>query len=291
MPWTLNKPHTFLLASDLHLDHPKCKRDLLTTHFKECIARDGYILLNGDTLCLMQGKYDKRHNKASVRPEDMTDRYFDSVVENGAEFLLPFAKRILWIGSGNHESSVFKRVEIDILRRMTDLIFYKTGHRIALGQYHGFLYLSSTSTGKTKEPRSRRTLSYTIYHNHGSGGDAPVTGGSIEDSRKMTHVEGVDAIWMGHNHNKYARQQSVMYLNRSPIGFLTPKLRIVDVIRSGTYKQEFTGHGWHIETGKAPKPLGGVWLSLTRRSSHSDTTFFESTITPTWTGEMDIDLS
>lgn len=75
IPWG-QKVSNFLLASDLHLDHPKCKRELLTDHFKQCVDRDGYIMLNGDILCIMQGKYDKRHNKASVRPEDMTDRYF-----------------------------------------------------------------------------------------------------------------------------------------------------------------------------------------------------------------------
>ena len=49
------------LASDLHLDHPKCKRELLLQHFDETVARGGYILLNGDILCVMQGQRDKRY--------------------------------------------------------------------------------------------------------------------------------------------------------------------------------------------------------------------------------------
>jgi hypothetical protein len=36
-------------------------------------------------------------------------------------------------------------------------------------------------------------------------------------------------------------------------------------IKSATYKQEYDNGagGWHIETGKPPKPLGAWWLKLT----------------------------
>lgn len=78
-----------------------------------------------------------------------------------------------------------------------------------------------------------------------------------------------------------------MYLSRVNNNF-NPKIRIVDVIRSGTYKQEYTGHGFHIETGKAPKPLGGIWMDLKMVKQPGGSRFFQSIITPTWTGEIDI---
>ncbi len=275
----------FLLLSDLHMDHPKCDRNLLKAHMDECVKKKGYILLNGDILCVMQGRQDKRHNKSSVRPEDMSDSYFDKVVENAAEFLLPYAKHILFIGCGNHEPALIKRLEIHLLQRLTDLIYYKTKHRIVLGQYHGWVYIKGLY-GASKDRRGVRTISYKIYHNHGSGGDAAVTQGAIEDHRKMTQVETADAIWMGHNHNKYSKQVAVHYLDTNPQS-MVPKLRIVENIRTGTYKQEYTGHGWHIETGKAPKPLGGVWMSL-KLTLSDNKAFFASHITPTWVPEMDI---
>lgn len=282
---------TFLLLSDLHMDHPKCNRELLKQHMDECIAKKGYILFNGDILCVMQGRNDKRHNKSSVRPEDMNDAYFDSVVENAVEFLLPYAKNILFIGCGNHESAIIKRVEINLLQRLVDLIYYKTGHRIALGQYHGWIYIKAIY-GNPKNRRLMATLSYKIYHNHGSGGDAAVTQGSIEDHRKMTQVETADAIWMGHNHNKYTKQVAVHYLDTNPQS-MKPKIRVVENIRTGTYKQEYTGHGWHIETGKAPKPLGGVWLNLkvcfkTRKEGGKGGWFLASYVTPTYVEPIDI---
>lgn len=248
------------LASDLHMDHPDCNRDLLKQHFDATVKRNGFILLNGDILCVMQGKNDRRHNKGSLRPEDMNDAYFDSVVENAAEFLEPYAKRILFMGLGNHETAVMKKVEINLLKRLCDLLYYKTGHRIALGQYHGFIYIVAMREGAEKK-RSESRITYKIYHNHGAGGDAPITNGTIEDSRLMMNVEGVDAIWTGHNHNKYDAQKGVVYLDTNPQS-MQAKYRIVENIRTGAYKQEYKGAGFHIEKRGPAKPLGGSWLNL-----------------------------
>lgn len=279
----------FFLGSDLHFDHPKCNRELLKEHLDECVAKGGYIMLNGDIFCIMQGKYDKRHSKGSIRPEHMVDSYFDAVVDDAVEFFLPYAKQIVFIGMGNHETSVIKRMETDIIRRFIERIYLQTGHRIAQGQYHGWVYIKvlDKKTMANGNRRQVKTLSYKIYHNHGAGGDAAVTKGAIEDERKMTQVETADAIWMGHNHHKYVRPVAVHYLDTNPQS-MQPKIRIVENIRTGTYKQEYTGHGWHIETGKAPKPLGGIWLTLKYVRTHKKV-FLSAHLTPTWTDEIIIE--
>jgi len=51
--------------------------------------------------------------------------------------------------------------------------------------------------------------------------------------------------------------------------------RLVTVVKCPTYKDEYkTGEGgWHIATGKPPKPLGAYWLRFylsTRRSKADD---------------------
>lgn len=268
------------LASDLHVDHPDCNRDLLKDHFNETVKRNGYILLNGDILCVMQGKNDRRHNKGSLRPEDMTDAYFDSVVEHAADFMEPYAKRILFMGLGNHETAVMKKVEINLLKRLCDLLYYRTGHRIALGQYHGFIYLVAVHAG-AKKKRSTPRISYKIYHNHGAGGDAPITNGTIEDSRLMMNVEGVDAIWTGHNHNKYDAQKGVVYLDTNPQS-MQAKYRIVENIRTGSYKQEYKGAGFHIEKRGPAKPLGGSWLHLKFTQPSNGGVFFSPNVEKSW---------
>ena len=280
----------FLLLSDIHFDHPKCQRELLRQHIEECIARDGYILINGDFFCVMQGKYDKRHNKADVRPENMKANYFDSIVDDAVEFFEPYAERILFVGLGNHETAILKRVETDLLQKFVDLIYYKTKHRIVKGEYHGWIYIKAMYGNEKNIKYGRRsvsTLSYLIYHNHGTGGEAPVTGGSIEDNRKSTQVEGQDAIWMGHNHNKYTRQVAVHYLDKNPQSF-RPKMRIIEMIRTGSYKQEYTGSGFHIETNKSAKPLGGIFLTLTAVKS-GDRKFLAPSLEKTWHEPIEID--
>jgi len=278
----------FFLANDLHLDHPKCRRELLKEHLDEIMRRKGYILLNGDIVCVMQGISDKRHNKSSVRPEDATDAYFDSVVDNAAKFLLPYAKRILFMGFGNHETAVIKKLETNLLQRLVEKLYFLTGHRIVLGEYHGFIYIVAKYRGNERiSNRSAHSYTYKIYHNHGAGGDAPITQGRIEDSRLQMYVEGADAIWTGHNHNKYAGQTGVMYLDTNPQS-MAAKIRIIDVIRSGGYKQEYTGHGFHIEKRGAPKPLGGTFLNLQLIRNGSVKSFLSPKVEPTWHEAIEI---
>lgn len=267
------------LASDLHVDHPDCDRELLKAHLDETVRRKGYIMLNGDILCVMQGKSDRRHNKGSLRPEDRTDAYFDSVVEHAADFLEPYAKRILFMGLGNHETAVMKKVEINLLKRLCDLLYFRTGHRIVLGQYHGFIYLVVSRAG-VPVTRSTARYTYKIYHNHGAGGDAPITNGTIEDSRLMMNVEGVDATWTGHNHNKYDAQKGVVYLDTNPQS-MQAKYRIVENIRTGSYKQEYKGAGFHIEKRGPAKPLGGTWLHL-KLVRTKDDGFLQPIVEKTW---------
>lgn len=40
--------------------------------------------------------------------------------------------------------------------------------------------------------------------------------------------------------------------------------RTFSAIRTSTYKNDYRdgSSGWHVETGKPPKPIGAVWLRL-----------------------------
>lgn len=70
----------FLLASDAHWDNPKCDRKKLKEDLDKAVEIGAKILLNGDTFCLMQGKYDKRASKSDVRPEHQVSNYLDAIV-------------------------------------------------------------------------------------------------------------------------------------------------------------------------------------------------------------------
>jgi hypothetical protein len=99
----LTEKQEFLLISDLHWDNPKCNRDLLKSHLDEALKRKAIIILNGDTLCLMQGRFDPRGTKKDVRPEHNKVNYLDLVIEDCANYLAPYAHNIAVVGYGNHE--------------------------------------------------------------------------------------------------------------------------------------------------------------------------------------------
>ena len=83
-----NTPHRqrFLLLSDLHWDNPLCDRALLKKHLEQAKAAEAPILVFGDLFCAMQGKYDPRSSKASLRPEHQVPNYLDALVDTAVDF-------------------------------------------------------------------------------------------------------------------------------------------------------------------------------------------------------------
>lgn len=246
------KHFDIFVSPDHHWDNPKCNRELLQNHLDECKKLNASIILPGDTFCLMQGAYDPRKSKNDIRPEHNFANYLDRVVDTAAEWYMPYKNNIHAIGQGNHESSILKRQETDVLERFCE----KLGSNVAMG-YHGWIVYKVFVEG-IKEARAN----YKIYFNHGTGGDAPVTYGLIEHNRMNVNVEGADAIVMGHNHNKYTQEIMVHYYDEAPSA-QAPKIRSVLNVRSSTYKQEYVAGGFHIERGgRKPKPLGGSFIRL-----------------------------
>ena len=84
-----------LFTSDWHFDNPKTNRKMIFNHLDEAKRRNALIVINGDLLCLMQGKYDPRGSKSSIRPEHNGDNYLDLVINDTAEKLVPYANNIL----------------------------------------------------------------------------------------------------------------------------------------------------------------------------------------------------
>ena len=107
-------------TSDWHFDNPKCNRELLFKHLDEALEKNALITVTGDLLCLMQGRYDPRRNKSAIRPEHNKDNYLDLVIKDTAEKLRKYAKNIILITKGNHETSVSLRMETDITTRLVE---------------------------------------------------------------------------------------------------------------------------------------------------------------------------
>lgn len=251
--------HLFF-APDAHWDNPKCKRKLYKQHLDEAKEMGAGIIFPGDLFCMMQGKYDPRRSKHDIRPEHNKANYIDAVISDAAEWHRPYKDNILMFGTGNHESAILKNLETNVLERFAG----ELGGNIPVMGYHGWIVLRIFDHGAAKA-----FTSYKIYFNHGTGGGGAVTRGQIEFSRLMMCIEGANAIIAGHIHERNCSSVCVHYFEDAPNAF-TAKTREVLLIRSSTYKQEYTDGGFHIEKGRPPKPLGGTFVTLHRARTQNE---------------------
>lgn len=261
----------FLLISDIHFDNPKCNRVLLKQHLDEAKAKNISVFINGDFFCVMQGKFDPRGSKKDVRPQYLKGDYLDAVISDAVEFFKPYAEIIQVISEGNHESSIRKRLEIDLIANFIYRIKHETGHLIKKGGYGGWIILKYDCNFKRN--------AFKIKYFHGSGGGGPVTKGTINHQRFDAFIEGADMIWMGHIHDLWCMKVVMETLNQ----YYKPVLKEVLHVQTATYKEEYGdgAGGWHIERGASPKPLGGYWLELypiRDRENGKDEIYFKTKI-------------
>ena len=255
------------MFSDIHWDNPKCDWNLLKHDLDYCLKNEIPIMFNGDTFCLMQGAYDPRKMKGDIRPEHNNARYFDSIVETSVDFFLPYAHLLTVVGYGNHETSIIKRQETDVIQRFVTLLNYKAGSNVMTGGYGGWLIVNQLVKAK-----SNITQATKIKYFHGSGGGGLVTKGALNLTRAMEMYEGYDVFTMGHIHENSARNDVRDSINFHPSkGYYFNHKQIHSMI-TGTYKEEYIDglYGWHVERGAPMKPVGGRLLTIECGRDRSD---------------------
>lgn len=242
------------ILSDLHWDNPHCNRELLKLHLDYCLEHDIPVFINGDLFCLMQGKGDRRGNKSDVRPEHAFNNYFDSIVKTAVDWFTPYAHIIKLIGYGNHETSIIKHQETDIIARFVDLLNYKCNSNVLTGGYGGWIWFNFNYNNMIKSVKMK--------YFHGSGGGGAVTKGAINLTRALAMYE-ADIYTMGHIHENAARTDAkeIMYLKK---GICEVRHKYIHSLITGTYKEEYGdgSNGFHIEKGRPIKILGGRILTL-----------------------------
>lgn len=243
------------LCSDLHFDNPKCKRDLFFDHMERIKKKGGKAIIVGDIFCFMQGKYDPRRSKSDIRPEHNKVNYIDAVIDDTVDLLSPYKDVIAFVSDGNHETAILKNLETDTLARFVDKFNERNKTSLVKGGYRGWIIIRKETPGGYQ--------SYKIYYNHGFGGGGEMTKGILQHSRTNMYIENADAILMGHVHELYAQPSMTEYFDNNPNAY-KPKVRTVYNLRTSTYKEEFSDvdGGFHIERGRQPKPLGGIYLNL-----------------------------
>lgn len=245
----------FLLSSDRHHDSAHADHSLEKLHLDMALARNAHVLDFGDLFDAMQGKQDKRSSYTDLRPEFLgRSDYYDAITEYNAKFYKPYANIFLVAGRGNHESKVSDKAGTDLTSNLVmKLNEGKTDPQTFThsGGYGGWVKFQFTISKTQKQ-------SYNLKYMHGWGGGGPVTRGVIDTNRQAVYLPDADIVVNGHTHDNY-----YMPVARERI---TQKGEIhhdlIHFIRTPSYKNDFGdgSGGWHVETGKPPKPRGCVWM-------------------------------
>jgi len=237
-----------LLTSDRHYDSAHTDRQLQKLHLEQASARDALVIDNGDIFDAMQGRNDPRASYAELRPEYVgRPDYFNAIVGDTADFLRPYKKNILMLGRGNHETSVEKKNQIDLI----SMLIAKIGEsEIMAGGYGGYV--------KFGFRRGTWQKSVNLKYMHGWGGGGPVTRGVIDTNRQAVYLPDANIVVNGHTHDSWYMPIARERIDQN--GKLSQD--ICHFIRTPTYKNDYGdgSGGWHVETGKPPKPRGCVWL-------------------------------
>ena len=242
------------MLSDLHWDNPKCDRETLKRNLNYCVKESIPIMINGDMFCLMQGRGDNRRNKSDIRREHINSKYLDSIVETAVDWWSPYSHLLTVIGYGNHETSIIKFQETDILARFVKLLNLKNNTNVQVGGYGGWLWFTINYYGSKK--------SLKLKYFHGSGGGGIVTKGAINITRALQMYE-ADIFTMGHIHENSSRTDAKEVLHTDG-SIAEVKHKYIHSMITGTYKDEYKDGfgGWHVERGAPVKTLGGRILTI-----------------------------
>jgi len=253
----------FMLRSDAHHDSAGNNRQLELKHLELAKERNAHILDFGDLFDVMQGRYDPRKSYPDMRKEYaqkmiLGESYFNVITDEAIEFYRPY--RDLWAlqAVGNHEVSVAKNSDVNLI----DLFvkgMQKDGGIVNKGAYGGWVIFHFTINGTQRE-----TINLKYFH--GSGGGGPVTKGVIQSNRQAVFLPDADIVVNGHIHESWVLSMPRERLSDAGIIYQDMQYHV----RTATYKNDYGdgSGGWHVERGAPPKPMGCVWLRFWLESRH-----------------------
>lgn len=244
---------TVLLTGDRHHDSIYTDKKLERKHLDTALEIGAPIIDIGDMFDAMQGREDPRRNMDELGDGLAREDYYDALVEQAEAFYLPYAENLTVLGIGNHETAVRKRSGTDLTSRLAHRLRNATGNLWPFrGGYGGYVRLQFR--------RNNYRKSVSLKYFHGSGGGGPVTKGVIKTNRNAVAYPDADIVAMGHIHEAWA--VSIPREKCSQAGRISLQNQWHICVPS--YKNEYGdgAGGWHVETGKPPKPIGCAWVTF-----------------------------
>lgn len=251
---TYDQPEAFhvLLASDIHWDNPHCDRDMFIRHLEKVKALGGTAIIAGDFFDVMAGFSDKRRSKELLRKEYLTGNYLQDVVFDAREQLLPYRGHIAVMGKGNHEQTIRKYQEVDIMKWLTYEL-KREGSPVIDRGYQGFVKIVF------RRPEGGKVRSIMLFFHHGKYGGV-VSKGAQGVARHGLILPDAEIVMTGHTHDAWYIEQSKYHVLANNEVVIREQLHF----KCPTYKQEFlSASGFGPERIVMPKPMGAWMLHLT----------------------------
>lgn len=259
--------HWRFICSDLHIGSPSFDAKRWQRDMDAAAKVNARVLVNGDVFDAIDFR-DKRYDASALVPELRGEKDLQgAVVRLAAELMAPYRGIIDVIGVGNHEEKWINWNANDPVARLIERLNSQleadgTDHRIRHGGICGFI--RTRFFMDPSDPRGARVNHDLLYH-HGSGGDSPVTKGSIDFYRRENQFL-FDAVTMGHKHHRSFMDGCVVELTaKGRLNFRERKS-----IQTGSYYVNYrrTGQRFPLSYSYAeskahsPKPHGGMFLRL-----------------------------
>lgn len=257
----LNQPWFRLLCSDFHLGSASADHDAIIAQLQQAKDIDADIIINGDLFDAI-GPKDRRFDLTTLHPSLRGQKDLAKGIVNMAlEILMPYKNNIKLINLGNHEETWITYGYNDPVRRVLEELG-REGSKAKHGSFWGYVKTSFVV------PSYRRRPSHKLLYLHGTGGDSPVTKGTIDFNRKGRNWV-YDALTFGHKHNLVCAVDQIADV--SPAGKYTERKQLN--LQTGSYYRnyreladdEVLDQSYAARSAHPPKPIGGVFLCLRPR--------------------------
>ena len=252
-----------LFCSDIHLDSIGCKRNILKKHFDEIKKANGLIFIFGDLLDVMGSYGDRRLQREDIDPIFIQHgrTYLDLVAEFTIDFLKPYAQNIALISYGNHEKTINKFHNHDILRSIVWALNLDEGVNIQLGAYSGWVFIRMRN--KTASQICK------IHYHHGFGGNAKRSKGMLDVQIEAMKYPDANILVRGHTHQKWFDPSTARMRVTQNGKIYKDKIKY---IQSGSYVDGIGAgkSGWPVEKNFNPTDIGGWFVDFRLKKSNSE---------------------
>lgn len=254
----LGQPFYRLLCSDFHLGSACSDHDMIVRQLQRAKDNGARVLINGDVFDAI-GPKDRRFDLSTLHPSVAREKDLARAIVNMAlEILMPYRKIIDIIGIGNHEETWINYGYNDPVRRVLEELG-REGSKAKHGSFWGYIKTSFVIEGYRKRPKHK------LLYLHGTGGDSPVTKGTIDFNRKGRNWV-YDCLTFGHKHNLVCAADQIADVSDRGKYTERKQLNLQTASYYRNYRQladnEVLDQSYAARSAHPPKPMGGIFLCI-----------------------------